>query len=326
MDAVRFRPRRLGHVNFYVTDLQRSLAFYEHVCGLERVRIEAAINAGFLSNGNTHHDVGLIEVSRGADRIGRDGHVQIRSTRGTRPGLNHLGWEMESQAELVAAYARMVEAGLKPTALYDHIISHAVYVADPDGNVHEFYADSMKDWRSVFNLSHDDLVTSQWDPLAAAPSQARNYIEDPEIRRPSGSVLQASHLAGAVLRTHDMDAMRRFFETVAGLDAVSEDRVAGRIVFAGRCGRPELTLQRASDGEVAGFAQAALLLQEPVDMPAVMAALGRIGVHPAAAGRADDGVSLLLADPDGVAIEFRSPVAVPSIHPEPASTTTGLVH
>lgn len=326
MDAVRFRPRRLGHVNFYVTDLKRSIAFYEQVCGLERVRMEAAINAGFLSNGNTHHDVGLIEVSRGADRVGRDGQVQIRSTRGTRPGLNHLGWEMESQAELVAAYARMLEAGLVPTALFDHIISHAVYVADPDGNVHEFYADAMKDWRSVFNLSHDDLVTSQWDPLAAAPSHARNYVEDPEIRRLPGSALQASHLAGAVLRTHDIDAMRGFFETVAGLDVVSEDRAAGCIVFAGRCGRPELTLLRASAGEAAGFAKASLLLQEPVDMPAAMAVLDRIGVHPVAAGGADGGASLLLADPDGVAIELRSPVAVPSIHPGPASSATGLVH
>ena len=326
MDAVRFRPRRLGHVNFYVTDLQRSLAFYEQVCGLERVRMEAAINAGFLSNGNTHHDVGLIEVSRGADRVGRDGQVQIRSTRGTRPGLNHLGWEMESQAELVAAYTRMLEAGLKPTALYDHIISHAVYVADPDGNVHEFYADAMKDWRSVFNLSHDDLVTSQWDPLAATPSHARNYVDDPEIRRPPGSVLQASHLAGAVLRTHDLEAMRGFFETVAGLDVVSEDRAAGRIVFAGRCGRPELTLLRASAGEAVGFAQASLLLQEPVDMPAALAALDRIGLHPAEPGGADDGVSLVLADPDGVSIALRSPATIPTIHPEPAAKSTGLVH
>lgn len=326
MDAVRFRPRRLGHVNFYVDDLQRSLAFYEEVCGLERVRMEAAINAGFLSNGNTHHDVGLIEVSRGADRIGRDGQVQIRATRGTRPGLNHLGWEMESQAELVAAYARMLEAGLEPTALYDHIISHAVYVADPDGNVHEFYADTMRDWRSVFNLSHDDLVTSQWDPLSAQPSDARNYIDDPEIRKPGGSVLHASHLVGAVLKTHDIEAMRRFFEQVAGLEAVEGDDGAGGIVFAGRCGRPELTLVRAADGEPAGFARAALLLQEPFDVSTVATALGRMGVGPAVAHAGRAGTALLLTDPDGVSIELRSPAARPSINPAPASAMAGAAH
>lgn len=170
MEKVAFRPRRLGHVNLYVSDLEASLSFYERHCGLARVRMESAIGAGFLSNGNTHHDLGLIEISRGQDRHGRDGHVQIQSTRGRQPGLNHLGWEMENQAALVQAYERMRAAGMAPQALYDHIISHAVYVPDPDGNVHEFYADSMKDWESVFNLT-----MTTWSPAAGIrlPASAR---------------------------------------------------------------------------------------------------------------------------------------------------------
>ncbi|MPS50489.1 VOC family protein [Alcaligenaceae bacterium SAGV3] len=188
MEKVAFRPRRLGHVNLYVSDLEASLSFYERHCGLARVRMESAIGAGFLSNGNTHHDLGLIEISRGQDRHGRDGHVQIQSTRGRQPGLNHLGWEMENQAALVQAYERMRAAGMAPQALYDHIISHAVYVPDPDGNVHEFYADSMKDWESVFNLDHDDLVTSRWDPLASERSTTPNYNPAPNLRRPAPRV------------------------------------------------------------------------------------------------------------------------------------------
>ena len=58
--AVRFHPRRLGHANLFVSDLDRSMRFYSAVCGLEEVRREPAIRIGFLSNGNTHHDVGLV--------------------------------------------------------------------------------------------------------------------------------------------------------------------------------------------------------------------------------------------------------------------------
>jgi catechol 2,3-dioxygenase-like lactoylglutathione lyase family enzyme len=71
MPDVAFRPRRLGHINLYVSQLDRSIAFYEKTCGIELVRIEAAIRGGFHSNGNTHHDIGLIEISKGVDRIGR---------------------------------------------------------------------------------------------------------------------------------------------------------------------------------------------------------------------------------------------------------------
>ena len=69
---VRFRPRRLGHANLFVSDLDRSMRFYNAVCGLEEVRREPAIRIGFLSNGNTHHDVGLVQSST-ARRVGRGG-------------------------------------------------------------------------------------------------------------------------------------------------------------------------------------------------------------------------------------------------------------
>ena len=61
-DQVCFRPRRLGHANLYVSELERSMAFYNQVVGLEEVVREPAIHAGFLSNGNTHHDIGMVEI------------------------------------------------------------------------------------------------------------------------------------------------------------------------------------------------------------------------------------------------------------------------
>ncbi len=38
--AVRFAPRRLGHANLFVGELERSMRFYAEVCGLEEVRRE----------------------------------------------------------------------------------------------------------------------------------------------------------------------------------------------------------------------------------------------------------------------------------------------
>lgn len=307
MSLVQFSPRRLGHINLYVSDLDRSLAFYERVCGIERVRMESAINAGFLSNGNTHHDVGLIQVSAGQDRIGRDGKVQIAASRGTRPGLNHLGWEMENEAELIAAYQRMLANGLKPTALYDHIISHALYVTDPDGNVHEFYADTLRDWRSVFNLEHDDLVTSQWDPLAATPSEARNYIDNPPLRRVDDAALHTRHIAGAVFATHNFDAMSEFMIEIAGLTCVAERSGARRQAsFGGTRGNVDVTLLEVPADQPTGLERFRLLLDAQENFQEVS---GSLGSTVTVTGRVSDaaGEAVQLRDPDGFTVELFCP-------------------
>ena len=61
-----FRARRLGHANLFVTDVERSLDFYNRVVGIEEVYRKAAPTdlqgpavGGFLSNGNTHHDIAV---------------------------------------------------------------------------------------------------------------------------------------------------------------------------------------------------------------------------------------------------------------------------
>ena len=67
---VDFNPRRLGHVNLYVGDLNSSTDFYTNVAGIELVRREPGIDAVFVSNGNTHHDVALMQCK--GVRCGRD--------------------------------------------------------------------------------------------------------------------------------------------------------------------------------------------------------------------------------------------------------------
>lgn len=306
MQTVSFRPRRLGHVNLYVSDLAQSVAFYERICGLIRVRSETAIRAQFLSNGNTHHDLGLIEVSRGADRHGRDGRVQIASTRGTAPGLNHLGWEMETEAELVAAYRRLVAAGLKPTALFDHVVSHAIYVADPDGNVHEFYADTMHDWQKVFNLDTDDLVTSQWDPLAAPPIDEPRYDPAPVLSTPPADTVPTQYVTGATFATRRFDAMLRFFQDVAGLAVLERsDGPLRAAVLGGTCGRHELLLREVADDATAGFRSFSLKLAAEPRAAEMLAALpdARVRARVTDAAR----TAVVVADPDGHAVELYAP-------------------
>lgn len=98
-----FRPRRLGHANLWVQNLKRSEQFYNEVCGLTVEFTEPGLIASFLGTGHTPHDLGMIEMTDGSARYGKDGLLQIPAGIGTKKGLNHIAWELENEADLVTA-------------------------------------------------------------------------------------------------------------------------------------------------------------------------------------------------------------------------------
>lgn len=301
-DTIAFRPRRLAHANIWVSDIERSVRFYEQVLGLELVRRERALKMGFHSNGNTHHDVGMIEISRGQDRYGRDGQIQIPKTRGTSVGLNHLGWEMASEREVVEAYKRAKTASDANYRTVDHIISRSVYVPDPDGNMHEFYADALDDWRTVFNLDLEDEVTAGWDPLAAPPSDAHRYPIDPPIRTVADATLHPIRIASATLGTHDLDRLAGFYVDVAGLTLEAKDKDEAR--FAGSAGQHDLRLVAVPQGSRTGLLDFSFAVPAGCDLGAAGKALAAKGIT-AEVSSSHDGTALLVTDPDGFRITFR---------------------
>ena len=302
-DTMGYRPRRLGHANLWVSDIERSIRFYESVLGIELVRRERPLLMGFHSNGNSHHDVGMIEISRGKDRYGRDGMVQIPKTRGTAVGLNHLGWEMTSQRELVDAYKRTRPLFDVDLWTVDHIVAHSVYVPDPDGNMHEFYADALDDWRTVFNLDVEDEVTAAWDPLDAAPSDARRYPVDPPVREVADAPLHPIRIACATLGTRDVDRMVGFFVEIAGLTLHSKENEVARL--GGSAGGEDLRIVEVPEGAATGLRSFSFVLPADCDIVGVARTLGESGVD-AALSQYPEGPLLAVTDPDGFRAEFFS--------------------
>jgi catechol 2,3-dioxygenase len=310
VEPVRFRPRRLGHANLFVGDVERSARFYHEICGLELVRREPAITAAFLSNGNTHHDVGLIQVSPEARR-GRDGFVQPSGTRGKRPGLNHLGFEMESEAELVAAHGRAVAAGVKIHSTADHIISRSVYLFDPSGNLLEFYADALADWRTVFNPDQEDLVTGAWTPGATPPVDDRNYPVNPDIRRVPNAIVPSRKIAYAALAVPELVESLRFYEGVAGLDLIARDgdRIAA---LRGTASAFDLLLFQTMGGQHPGLHHIAFEVDGAETIAAAKGRLLGAGVRVEAEVDAPAKRSLLVQDPDDILVEFAFRRVIPA--------------
>jgi len=128
---------KLGHVVYYVRDLERSVKFYTQVVGLGLSGMIFNGRAALLSGGSTHHELLLIQVGEAQGPM-----------HGRRIGLYHVGWKVgDSIDELKSLYNRLIDLDYPIDGLSDHTISHSIYLRDPDGNEVELYADNPDyDW------------------------------------------------------------------------------------------------------------------------------------------------------------------------------------
>jgi catechol 2,3-dioxygenase len=124
----------IGHVHLKVADLERALAFYRDILGLELTQRHGD-EAAFLSAGGYHHHIAL----------------NTWESRGGSPpppgttGLFHVAIRYPDRKALADALRRLVEAGWPIDGATDHGVSEAIYLRDPDANGVELYHDRPRD-------------------------------------------------------------------------------------------------------------------------------------------------------------------------------------
>ena len=285
-----WRPRRLGHANLYVADLDRSMAFYNAVVGFEEVFRRPPIKAGFLGNGNTHHDVGMVEVTSPL-------------SRSAEPGLNHLAFELENEVDLVDGYRRAVAAGVEFPRTVDHDIMRSVYGSDPDGNAVEIYADTTKEWRKA----RSGVVTKptpNWTPGTPAPSAESRYHVDPEIRRMEAATFHPTRITHVVLVAGDYAGMLQYYRDRIGLAAVHGDARSPFAVLGGTCGSRDVFLFRAREGRRVGLHHLGFAVSDEADLAASASRLAATGGEIEREIDVPARRCLFVRDPDGFLIQF----------------------
>jgi catechol 2,3-dioxygenase len=298
-NLVHFAPRRLGHLNLFVSDVEKSAAFYRDICGFREVFREPGISMIFMSNGNSHHDVGLMEISP-AERVGRDGHVQVKPGAGKTPGLNHLGLEMRTEVDLVQAYRRAKAQGVAISRTTDHQMSHSVYVTDLNGHTLEFYADVVDDWMEFYAANRGELISGHWEPESGKPLQKSKSAPRLPYYRSEAAILAAKNTSFAGLPVRDLQSSLRYYQDVVGMDVLSID-AASKIAVVGN--------KDASGGDIClvqrqVFPSSRLLfggvrLHQDVDPGQAVRSLTARNVCATVVGSADKAAVIVL-DPDGI--------------------------
>jgi catechol-2,3-dioxygenase len=142
------RVSKVGHVVLRVREFGPALAFYCDVLGLHEVarRDFGEGPMAFLSTGNAHHDIALVEAGPS-------------STPGTR--LHHFALKVGDSLDDLAAVQRALTAkGVAVHMALDHRVSQGLYVSDPDGNLIELYVDA-----DAARWHEDPSLVANSDPL-----------------------------------------------------------------------------------------------------------------------------------------------------------------
>lgn len=158
---------RIGHIHLKVANLDRAIAFYHGVLGLE-VTQKFGDSAAFLSAGGYHHHIGLNVWES------LDGQPPAPGTT----GLYHLALLYPTRAELGDALQRLLNAGIPLDGAADHGVSQALYLRDPDGNGVELYWDRPE---SNWPRNSDGSLAMYTRPLDLRPLlEEASAFSDPE--------------------------------------------------------------------------------------------------------------------------------------------------
>ena len=184
---------RLGAVHLTVTDLDRSIGFYQDAIGLRVHHREdpvAALGAG-------GEDLLVLHEEPSARRAGR------------HAGLYHYALLHPSREELARALVRLASTRTPIEGASDHGISEALYLPDPDGNGIELAADKPRgEWPEGWDGRPEPLDLDVLVGLVAGEAPARHA--DP------GLVVGHLHL-----HVGDIERGLAFYRDVIGFDVIT---------------------------------------------------------------------------------------------------------
>lgn len=157
-------PLEIGRVRLTVNDIAKVGAFYAQALGLQKIHSDAT-TASYGAGGRV-----LVELI--ADPAARRASPR-------EAGLFHTAFLLPSRADLAAWLHHASASRLPLQGASDHLVSEAIYLADPEGNGIEVYADRPRDgWTKADGsikmatdpLDFDDLAVQARAPWTEAPT------------------------------------------------------------------------------------------------------------------------------------------------------------
>jgi catechol 2,3-dioxygenase len=143
---------KIGHVSLNVSNLSRSLDFYESVLGFKRIGRPSSGGKALLSvgdNNSSSYLVELLQVNTTTDA--NSGNLsRRRNSSSRRAGLYHFAILLPERKFLADMLQNLDDKRdqIRLDGFADHLVSESIYLRDPDFNGVEIYSDRPRsEWR-----------------------------------------------------------------------------------------------------------------------------------------------------------------------------------
>ena len=197
------------HLHLRVRDLAASTGFYAGPLGFVLVRANADQAEFALESG------GPVRLTLTGDRTARPAPPDAA-------GLFHAALLLPGREALGAWLRRAADAGVKFDGFSDHGVSEAIYLADPDGNGLEIYADRPPSaWPR-----HNGEIAMFTKPLDLPGLLAASAIP------PAAPALAGARWGHLHLRVTDLERSARFYQDELGVVATQTSYPGARFLAA----------------------------------------------------------------------------------------------
>ena len=198
---------RIDSVHLTVSDLDRSVRFYEERIGFVRHRLERG-----------SEPVATMGVDGATLLVLHESRNAVRPRRTT--GLYHFAILVPSRGDLSRSFRHLIERRTHMQGYSDHAVSEALYLSDPDGNGIEIYRDRPRDqWPWVNGELQMDT----------RPLDVQNLIADPAGQSAWAGMPAGTRIGHIHLHVARLEEGERFYRDALGFDLIL--RYAGTASF-----------------------------------------------------------------------------------------------
>src|SRR5215210_2597096 len=270
---------RLGAVHLTVTDLDRSLAYYEDAIGLQVHRRDGAVAA----LGAGAEDLVVLHEDRAARPAGR------------HAGLYHVALLYPSRDELARVTMRLATTRVPIQGESNHGTHEAIYLPDPDGNGLELAADFPREqWPDI---SGPEGYGGGPAPLDIDALLATVAGEAPTRHAAPGLTVGHVHL-----HVGDLDAATAFYRDGLGFEVMTDLGTAVFVSAGGYHHHVGINVWRGrgvppAPADAVGLRHWTLVVDGAEELAAVRERLRAIG-----APVEETGAAILTRDPSGTTV------------------------
>lgn len=198
------------HLN--VRNLSSARSFYSNLLGFRQI-MSTANTASFSASGGPPAQCVVIEESNTSPRTP------------SAVGLFHVAFLFPNRRELAKTFKRLYDSGYPFQGASDHAVSEALYLADPEGNGIELYADRPRDqWKTVNGEVR----------MVTAPLDLNGLIAELDDVNPESYNLHPDvHIGHIHLQVSSLAHAERFYHELLGFEVTTRAYPGALFVSAG---------------------------------------------------------------------------------------------